>query len=68
MPTLVLFILSMVRTQFFLNRTVRRTLIDGKGGGGELYIHIFIFCSTSFFNQIQIDQFEKKSAGQNVNI
>ena len=44
-------------------RTVARTLIGG------VYIHIFMFCPTSFFsNQIQIDQFEKKSVGQNMNI
>ena len=46
-------------------RAVARTLI----GGGGVYIHIFMFCPTSFFsNQIQIDQFEKKSVGQNMNI
>ena len=28
-------------------------------GGGGVYIHIFMFCPTSFsLNQIQIDQFE----------
>ena len=38
----------------------------GEGGG---YIHIFMFCPTSFFsNQIQVSQFEKKSVGQNMNI
>ena len=42
-------------------RAVTKALI-GRG----IYIHIFMFCLTSFFsNQIQIDQFEKKSAGQN---
>ena len=46
-----------------LVRAVARTLIGG------VYIHIFMFCRTSFFsNQIQIDQFEKKSVGQNMNI
>ena len=36
-------------------------------GGG--FIHIFMFCPTSFFwNQIQIYQFEKKLVGQNMNI
>ena len=49
-----------------LTRAVARTLI---GGGGGVHIHIFMFCPTSFFsNQIQIDQFEKKSVGQNMNI
>ena len=44
-----------------------RTLIGGRGG--ELHIHMLMFCSTSFFsNQMQIDQFEKKSIGQNMNI
>ena len=34
-----------------------------------IHFHIFMFCSTNFFsNQIQIDQFEKKSFGQNMNI
>ena len=46
-----------------VSRAVARTLIGG------VYIHIFMFCPTSFFsNQIQIDQFEKKSVGQNMNI
>ena len=50
---------NIVRT----GRDVTRTLIGG--GGGGVYIHIFMFCSTSFFlNQIQIDQFEKKLVGQ----
>ena len=32
-------------------------------------VYIFIFCPKSFFsNQIQIDKFEKKSVGQNMNI
>ena len=45
-------------------RAVARMLI----GGGGVYIHIFMFCPTSFFsNQIQIDQFEKRSVGQNMN-
>ena len=45
------------------NRAVAKTLIGG------VHIHIFMFCPTSFFtNQIQIDQFEKKSVGQNMNI
>ena len=44
---------------------VARTLI----GGGGVFIHIFMFCPTSFFlNQIQIYQFEKKLVGQNMNI
>ena len=35
-------------------------------GGG---IHLFMLCPTSFFsNQIQSDQFEKKSVEQNMNI
>ena len=46
-----------------VSRAVARTLIGG------VYIHIFMFCPTSFFsNQIQIDQFEKKYVGQNMNI
>ena len=46
-------------------RDVTRTLI----GGGGVYIHIFIFCPTSFFSsQIQISQIEKKSVGQNMHI
>ena len=52
---------------FLLNATrdETRTLIGGGGG----YIHIFMFCPTSFFsNQIQISQLEKKSVGQNMNI
>ena len=41
-----------------------RTLI-----GGGVFIHIFMFCPSSFFwNQIQIYQFEKKLVGQNMNI
>ena len=45
------------------HRAVARTLIGG------VHIHIFMFCPTSFFsNPIQIDQFEKKSVGQNMNI
>ena len=33
--------------------------------GGGVFIHIFMFCPTSFFwNQIQIYQFEKKLAGR----
>ena len=44
-------------------RVVARTLIGG------LYIHVFMFYPTSFFsNQIEIDQFEKKSVGQNMKI
>ena len=44
-------------------RAVAKTLIGG------VHIHVFMFCSTSFFsNQIQISQFEKKSVGQNMNI
>ena len=50
-----------------LFRAVSRIL--NLGGGGRLKIRIFIFWPTSFFsNQTQIDQFEKISAGQNVNI
>ena len=46
------------------DRDVTKTLI-----GGGLYIHIFMFCPTSFFsNQNQISQFEKKSFGQNKTI
>ena len=34
-------------------------------GGGGVFIHIFMFCPTSFFwNQIQIYQFEKKLVGR----
>ena len=45
------------------SRDVTRTLIGG------VYIHKFTFCPTSFYsNQIQIDQFEKKLVGQNMNI
>ena len=37
---------------------VARTLM---GGGGGILIHIFMFCTTSFFsNQIQIRQFDLK--------
>ena len=47
-------------------RDVTRMLI---GGGGGVNIHIFMFCPINFFsNQIQIDQFEKKLVGQNMNI
>ena len=46
-------------------RVVTRTLIWGGGG----YIHTFMLWPTSFIsNHIQIDQFEKKSARQNMNI
>ena len=47
----------------FLYTAIARTLIGG------VFIHIFMFCPTSFFwNQIQIYQFEKKLVGQNMNI
>ena len=47
-----------------LYRAVARTLIEGEG----MYIYKFMFCPTSYFsNQIQVDQFEKKSVGQNMN-
>ncbi len=40
MPSLVLFIISMVA----------RALIGGGGGGGRgVYIRIFVFCPTDFF-------------------
>ena len=46
-------------------RDVTRTLI----GGGGVYVHLFMFCSASFFpNLIQMDQFEKKLVEQNMNI
>ena len=32
----------------YLPRAVARALIGG-GGGGEVYIHIFVFCPTNFF-------------------
>ena len=60
-----MFIMQVLTRQlhFLANRAVARTLIGG------VHIHIFMFCPTSFFsNQIQIDQFEKKSVGQNMNI
>ena len=48
-----------------MHTAVARTLI----GGGGVFIHIFMFCPTSFFwNKIQIYQFEKKLVGQNMNI
>ena len=51
-------------SNFSFCRAVTRTLI-----GGGVYIHIFMFCPTTFFsNQIQIDQFEKKSVRQIINI
>ena len=38
-------------------------------GGVGLHIHISMFGTTSSFsNQIQINQFEKKSVGQNMNM
>ena len=43
-----------------------RTLM---GGGGGVSVRIFKFCPTSLFsNQIQIDQFQKKLVGQNMNM
>ena len=60
------FCISSVLIHLQVHRAVARTLIEG---GGGVYIHIFMFCPTSFFsNQIQIDQFEKKSLEQNMNI
>ena len=44
-----------------VTRAETRTLI----WGGGVYIHIFMFYPTSFFsNQIEIDQFKKKSVGR----
>ena len=51
------------QTDITLPTAVPRTLIGG------VFIHIFMFCPTSFFwNQIQIYQLENKLVGQNMNI
>ena len=47
-------------------RALTRTLIGG--GGLCVYSCIHVLPNELLFNQIQIEQFEKKSAGQNMNI
>ena len=48
----------------YMHRAPRRTSIGGGGGGGVFILFIYSCSPTSFFsNQIQIDQFEKKSVG-----
>ena len=49
-----------------ITRAVARTLIGG--GGGGVYSYIRVRPMSFFSNQIQIDQVEKKSVGQNMNI
>ena len=50
------------RPIFMISRDVTRTLIWGGGWGVYSYVH-----TSSFSNQIQIDRFEKKLVGQDMN-
>ena len=54
------------KTPYLSARGITRALI---GGGGGVYIHIFVFCPTDFFlNQLFLISFQKKSVRQNMNI